>query len=82
MDIDILGGIQSFFQPVIDFFNFVGSVLSTVIDGITGLTSIIASIINLLISITSILPSPLYPCLLTFLSVYSTIFIYKIIRKG
>lgn len=73
---------MEFLQPVVDFFNFVGSVLSTIIEGISGLTSIITSIINLLISITRILPSPLYPCLLAFLGVYLTIFIYKIIRQG
>ena len=73
---------MEFLQPVVDFFNFVGSVLSTIIDGITGLTSIIIAIINLLLSITRILPSPLYPCLIVFLGLYSTIFIYKIIRKG
>ena len=72
----------SFFQPIVDFFGFVGSLLSTIIDGITGLTSIVYSIIELLISITRILPNPLYPCLLAFLSVYSTIFIYKLVRKG
>jgi len=70
------------FQPVIDFFNFVGSLLNTIKEGIIGLISIIGSIINLLISITRILPSPLYPCLLAFLGLYSTIFIYKIFRKG
>ena len=71
-----------FFQPVIDFFNFIGSVLSTIIDGITGLCSIITSVIQLIISITRILPSPLYPCLMVFLGLYSTIFVYKIIRQG
>lgn len=69
------------FQPVIDFFSFVGSFLNTITEGITGLISIVNSIINLIISITRILPSPLYPCLLVFLTLYSTIFIYKIIRN-
>lgn len=72
----------SFFDPIVDFFNFIGSILSTIIDGITGLTSIVGSIINLLISITRILPSPLYPCFLAFVSLFSTILIFKIIRKG
>lgn len=72
-----------FFQPVIDIFNLIGSFLNTIVEGITGLISIITSVINLLITITRILPSPLYPCLLAFLTLYSTIFIYKIIRgKG
>lgn len=72
----------SFFDPVVEFFGFVGSVLSTIIQGITGLSTIIISIIELIISITRILPNPLYPCLLAFLSVYSTILIYKLIREG
>ena len=71
-----------FFQPVIDFFNFIGSIIDTIINGINGLTSIISSIIHLLYSITRILPSPLYPCFIAFLGIYSTIFIYKIIRQG
>lgn len=70
------------FQPVIDFFNFLGGILNTIVKGISGLTSIITSIINLIISITRILPSPLYPCLLSFLGIYLTIFLYKIIRQG
>ena len=69
-------------EAIYSFFNFVGSLISTISDGITGTISILSSIINLIVSITKILPSPLYPCLLTFLSVYATIFVYKIIRKG
>lgn len=70
------------FQPVIDFFNFIGGLISTIAEGITGIISIVISVINLLISITRILPSPLYPCLLVFLSLYSVIFVYKIFRQG
>ena len=73
---------EDFLQPVVDFFGFVGSVLSTIVQGIDGLTNILTSVIELILSITRILPNPLYPCLLTFLGVYSTIFIYKIIRQG
>lgn len=73
---------MQFLQPVVDFFNFVGSLLNTIVEGISGLVSIISSIVNLLISFTRILPSPLYPCFLTFISLYSTIFVYKIFRKG
>lgn len=74
--------IQNFFKPVIDVFNFIASVINTIISGINGLTDILYSVIELILSITRILPNPLYPCLLTFLGVYSTIFIYKIIRQG
>lgn len=70
------------FQPVIDFFNFIGTLLSTIADGITGVISIIGSVIQLILSITRILPSPLYPCFLVFVGLYSTIFVYKIFRKG
>ena len=78
MDIDIFG----FFQPVIDVFDFIVSILSTIVEGITGITLIIKNLISLLLSITRILPDPLYPCLFVFLSIYSTIFIFKIVRKG
>ena len=71
-----------FLQPVVDFFNFISSLIGTIAAGISGLISIISSVVTLIISITRILPSPLYPCLLVFLSLYMTIFIYNIIRKG
>lgn len=71
-----------FLQPVVDFFNFVGSLLTTISEGITGVISIVSSIINLIINITRILPSPLYPCFLSFLVIYNTIFIYKLFRQG
>ena len=73
---------EDFLQPVVDFFGFVGSVLSTIVQGIDGLTNILTSVIELILSVTRILPNPLYPCLLTFLGVYSTIFIYKILRAN
>lgn len=70
------------FQPVIDVFTFIASILSTIIDGIYGVIQIITSIINLIISITRIIPNPMYTCLISFLGLYLTIFTYKIIRKG
>lgn len=69
-------------DSIVEVFNFIGSLLSTIIEGITGIISIIKSILNLLLSITRILPSPLYPCFITFITLYSTIFIYKLFRKG
>lgn len=71
-----------FFQPVIDFFNFIGSLLGTIASGISGVISICGSIISLILSITRILPSPLYPCFLAFVTLFSTILVYKIFRKG
>ena len=65
-----------------EVFDFINSVLSTIIEGIYGTIRIIGSIFNLIISITRILPNPLYSCLLGFLTLYVTIFTYKIIRKG
>lgn len=70
------------FQPVIDVFSFIASVLSIIVEGITGISSIIRSILDLLLSITRILPNPLYPCLVSFITLYSVIFIYKLVRKG
>ena len=70
------------FQPVIDFFNFVGSLLTTITEGIFGISTIIYSIINLIYSITRILPSPMYPCFVGFMTLYYTIFVYKLFRKG
>ena len=74
--------LANFFKPVVDVFNFIASVIGTIIDGIQGLTDILYSIIELILAITRILPNPLYPCLISFLGVYTTIFIYKIIRQG
>ena len=71
-----------FFQPVIDVFSFIGSILSSIIDGIYGTIQIISSLFELILSIFRIFPNPLYACLLTFVSIYSVIFIYKIFRKG
>ena len=69
-------------DAIYEVFNFISSVLSTIIEGISGLTSILGSLLNLILSICRILPNPLYPCFISFLTLYSTIFIYKIIRKG
>lgn len=70
------------FQPLIDVFNFIYSILDTIISGIFGILVIISSIINFILQITLILPNPLYPCFITFVSLYSVIFIFKIYRKG
>lgn len=70
------------FQPIIDVFNFIVSILQTIIDGIYGVVSIIGNIIKLILSLCRILPDPLYGTFLVFVSLYGTIFIYKIFRKG
>lgn len=70
------------FQPIIDVFDFISSILSTIINGISGVLSIFASILNFLNTIMRILPNPYYPCFLAFISVYGAIFTYKIFRKG
>ena len=67
---------------IINFFNFIANFISIIADGITGLISIIGSLLNLILSISRILPNPLYPCFIAFITIFSTIFIYKIIRKG
>lgn len=69
-------------ESIYQVFNFIVSVLQTIIEGINGLTSILGSLVNLILSISKIIPEPLYSCFMTFLALYSTIFIYKIIRQG
>ena len=70
------------FQPIIDFFNFIGTFITTIAEGLIGIASILHSVFSLVLSIARILPSPLYPCFITFISVYSTIFIFKLFRQG
>ena len=70
------------FDPIVDLISFIGSIFSAIYEGIYGLISIFTSFFNLLFSIIRILPNPLYPCFLTFLTLISTIIVYKIFRKG
>ena len=70
------------FDTLVAVFDFIFSILNTIIDGITGCVEIVLAIISFLNSICRILPSPLYQTFLAFLSVYSTIFVYKIFRQG
>lgn len=73
---------MSIFDPLFEVINFIGQVFGIIFDGIYGIISIIESIFELVLSICRIIPNPLYPCFMTFLYVYLTIFTYKIIRKG
>lgn len=70
------------FDVLSDVFNFIGKIFSTIYEGIYGIISVISSFFNLLFNIIRILPNPLYPCMLSFLSLYLIIFIYKLFRKG
>ena len=70
------------FSPLVDLFNFIGSIFQTIYDGITGIITILSNIIELIFNIIGILPQPLYNCLFTFVSLYLIIFTYKIFRKG
>lgn len=70
------------FDPIIDVFNFILSILDTIIQGITGITSLIFNIFDLFNNIIKVLPTPLYVVSVSFIGVFSTIFIYKLVRKG
>lgn len=72
----------SFFQPVIDFFQFIGTILSTIVEGITGITLLIGGLIGLFYSLITILPGPLSIITYTFVNLFNVILIYKLIRKG
>ena len=62
--------------------DFILSIFFSIVSGINGCISIITSIINLILSIIRILPSPLYECTFVFVTLYLTVFTYKIFRKG
>ena len=70
------------FESVVAVFNFIFSVLETIVNGISGITSILVNVISLLLSITKILPTSLYVITYSFISVFSIVFLFKLIRKG
>lgn len=78
----IIDEIIDVFRPVVAVFEFIYSVITTITQGISDITQILSSIINLILNILKILPYPLYPVLLIFVGLYSTILVYKLIRKG
>lgn len=69
-------------EAITSIFNFIYSIFDTIYQGIYGTISIIRSVINFIFSIIKILPNPLYGITFAFLSIYLTIFIYKIFRQG
>ena len=72
----------SFFDPIIEFFNFLATIIGTIINGIYGIINIINGIVNLLFKIIGILPDNLSIISYVFVSLFSLILTYKIIRKG
>lgn len=70
------------FQPVIDVFNFIASILDTIIKGIYGIIAIITSLLDIFIDIGRILPHPLSSTFVAFLGVWSVLVAFKIFRKG
>lgn len=70
------------FDPIIQVFQFIVTLLDTIINGIVGILAIIGGLLDIFEQIFKILPNPLYPCFLTFLAVYLAIFTYKIFRQG
>lgn len=69
-------------DSILAIFDFIYSIFDTIIQGIYGCIELVTSIVNLIINITKIIPSPMYQCLLAFLSLFIVIFSYKIFRKG
>lgn len=70
------------FQPIIDVFNFIYSILETIIKGIYGCVEIVISLFEMIVEITRIIPDPLYTLFIVFVNLYFTIAVYKIFRKG
>ena len=71
-----------FFQPVIDVFNFIYSILDTIIKGITGCVGIVVSLVDIVVEIARIIPEPLYTVFMIFFDLYIVIATYKLFRKG
>lgn len=69
-------------DTIVSVFDFLYSILDTIINGIKGITLLIYNVIALFNNIIKVLPTPLYLVSITFIGVYTTLFIYKLVRKG
>lgn len=72
----------SFFDPIIDFFGFISTIIGTIINGIYGIVNIIKGITNIIIRVIGVLPDNLAMITYIFVSLFSLILTYKIFRKG
>lgn len=72
----------SFLDPIVEFFQFVSTIIGTIINGIYGIISIITGVFNLIYKVIGILPDNLSMVTYIFTNLYLLILTYKIIRKG
>lgn len=63
-------------------FDFIYSLLSTIIEAINGITLIFENIFTIIFNIIRVFPTSMYLIIFTFISLYLTIIIYKLFRKG
>lgn len=72
----------SFLDPIVEFFQFVSTIIGTIIKGIYGIVSIITGLFSLIYKVIGILPDNLAMVTYIFVGLYSLILTYKIFRKG
>lgn len=72
----------SFLNPIVEFFQFISTIIGTIINGIYGIVNIITGVINIIIKVIGVLPDNLSMITYIFVSLFSVILTYKIFRKG
>lgn len=77
-----MGFLEDFASVIGTIFNFIGTFINTIILTVESITIFISSIIQLLFNVIRLLPDELVVIALPFITTYSTIFIYKLFRKG
>lgn len=77
-----MGFLEDFASVIGTILNFIGTFISTIILTIQSTTIFISSIVQLLFNIIRILPDQLVVIAIPFITAYSTIFIFKLFRKG
>ena len=70
------------FDLIFAFFNYINQILTQIVTAIDGIILLFIALIEIILKFTYILPYPFYPCFVAFLGAYSTILIFKLIRKG
>lgn len=72
----------SFFDPIVEFFQFISTLIETLVNGIYGIINIITGLFDLIIKIIGVLPDSLAMITYIFISIFTLILTYKIVRKG
>ena len=68
-------------DTIVAVFDFLYSILDIIIQGIKGITSLIYNVVMLFNNVVKVLPTPLYVASISFIGVFTSIFIFKLINK-